>query len=376
MPRRRRLLPLALVVPLLLLASACASDAPQTTLEPKGPIARAINDLANPVFLVAAFVFVLVEFGTLALVLKFRKRKDDDPDELPAQTHGNTKLELGWTILPAIVLGFVGVGTVATLINVNGRDQTQLTVEVVGQQWWWQYNYDTDGDGEFDDFSTATDLIIPVGVDVDLKVKSNDVIHSFWIPALNGKKDAVPNRTSTLKVHADEAGTYVGQCTEFCGLSHAYMRQRAIALPEDEFQEWIDNQQLEAEVPSDDEAETGAELFATQCSRCHLARGINDEEWDDEGGTTLVAGAAPDLTHFATRGAFAGGTFDLWEDTDGDGIVEYDEIGGELNRADLEAWLRDPPAEKPMAPEARGMPNLQLQEEQIDQLVAFLETLD
>jgi cytochrome c oxidase subunit II len=376
MPRRRRLLPLAPVVPLLLLASACASDAPQTTLEPEGPIAREINDLANPVFLIAAVVFVIVEFGTLALVLKFRKRKDEDPDELPAQTHGNTKLELGWTILPAIVLGFVGVGTVATLISINGRDQTQLTVEVEGQQWWWRYNYDTDGDGEFDDFSTATDLVIPVGVDVDLKVKSNDVIHSFWIPALNGKKDAVPNRTSTLKINADEAGTYIGQCTEFCGLSHAYMRQRAIALPQDEFQEWIDNQQLEAEVPSDEEAETGAELFATQCSRCHLARGINDDEWEDEGGTTLVAGDAPDLTHFATRGSFAGGTFDLWEDIDDDGIVEYDEIGGELNRADLEAWLRNPPGEKPMAPEARGMPNLQLQEEQIDQLVAFLETLD
>ena len=202
MPRRRRLLPLALVVPLLLLASACASDAPQTTLEPKGPIAREIDNLSDPVFLIAAAVFVLVEFGTLALVLKFRKRKDEDPDELPAQTHGNTKLELGWTILPAIVLGFVGVGTVATLININGRDQTQLTVEVEGQQWWWRYNYDTDGDGEFDDFSTATDLVIPVGVDVDLKIESNDVIHSFWIPALNGKKDAVPGRSHPLTIEA------------------------------------------------------------------------------------------------------------------------------------------------------------------------------
>jgi cytochrome c oxidase subunit 2 len=211
---------------------------------------------------------------------------------------------------------------------------------------------------------------------VELNVTSNDVIHSYWIPALNGKKDAVPNRTHELTLHADEPGTYVGQCTEFCGLSHAYMRQRAIALPQDEFEAWLDNQTSDAEVPSDGAAALGAELFTTQCSRCHQARGINDEEWEEEGGTTLVAGEAPDLTHFMTRGAFAGGMFDLWEDVDGDGIVEYDEIGEELNRNDLEAWLRDPPGQKPMAPEARGMPNLQLQEEQIDQLVAFLETLD
>lgn len=376
MPRRRRLMPLALVVPLLLLASACASDAPQDTLQPKGPISRMIDNLSMPVFLVAGVVFVLVEFGTLALVLKFRKRKDDDPDELPAQTHGNTKLELGWTILPAVVLGFVAVGTVATLIEINGRDDATLTVEVEGQQWWWRYNYDTDGDGEFDDVTTATDLVMPAGVDVELRINSNDVIHSYWIPALNGKKDAVPNRTTSLTLNADEPGTYVGQCTEFCGLSHAYMRQRAIALPMDQFEEWLANQEDEAQMPTDEEAATGAELFATQCSRCHQTRGINDDEFEDEGGTTLVAGEAPDLTHFATRTAFAGGTFDLWEDTDGDGIVEFDEVGGELNRADLEAWLRDPPGQKPMAPEARGMPNLELQEEQIDQLVAFLETLD
>jgi cytochrome c oxidase subunit II len=376
MPRRRRLMPLALVVPLVLLASACASDAPQTTLEPKGPISQMIHNLSNPVFLVAGVVFVIVEFGTLALVLKFRKRKDDDGDELPAQTHGNTKLELGWTILPALVLGVVAVGTVGTLININSRDDAAMTVQVEGQQWWWRFNYDTDGDGDFDDVSTGTDLVIPAGVDVELQINSNDVIHSFWIPALNGKKDAVPNMTTDLTLHADEPGTYVGQCTEFCGLSHAYMRQRAVALPQDQFDEWLANQETDAEMPTDEEAAAGAELFATQCSRCHLARGINDDQFEEEGGKTLVAGDAPDLTHFATRGAFAGGTFNLWLDADSDGIVEYDEIGKDLNRTGLEAWLRDPPGQKPMDPEARGMPNLQLQEEQIDQLVAFLETLD
>jgi cytochrome c oxidase subunit 2 len=386
---RRRLAPLALVLPLVLLLGACASDAPQDTMEPQGPIARSIDNLFNGVFLIAIVVFVLVEFGTLALVIHFRRRRDDNDDELPAQTHGNTRLEIAWTILPAVMLALVGFFTLRTLFDINRSDEDDLTIQVTGQQWWWEFAYDTDGDGEFseDEVLTANDLVIPAGVDVNLDIRSNDVIHSFWIPALNGKKDAVPGRTHPLRINADEPGTYVGQCTEFCGLSHAYMRQRVIALPSDEFDAWLDNQQDDAEVPTDEDAAAGAELFTTQCSGCHLARGINDEEFEDQGAGAelLVAENAPDLTHFATRGTFAGGIFDLWVDADEDEIVEADEIGGELNRGDLEAWLRNPPAEKPMdapyVPEAgddkvRGMPNFNLQEDQIDQLVAFLATLD
>jgi cytochrome c oxidase subunit 2 len=389
--RHRRVL--ALLVPLLLLLSACASDAPQDTLEPEGPIARKIDNLVNPVFIIAAVVFVLVEFGALYLVLKFRQRKDDDPDELPGQTHGNTKLEIGWTVLPALLLGFVSFATLATLFDINDTED-DLTVQVTGQQWWWEFTYDTDGDGEFtdEDLVTANDLVVPAGQNVGLEITSRDVIHSFWIPKLNGKKDAVPGRTHPLTINADEPGTYVGQCTEYCGLSHAYMRQRVVALPPDEFEAWLEDQQDEADEPTDEQAATGADLFAGQCSVCHLARGINDDQFEDGGDGTaqLVSEIAPDLTHFASRGAFAGATFDLWADQDGDHIVEADEIGadngGQLNTGDLEAWLRDPPAEKPMDPvtpdeveageQGRGMPNLNLSEEQIDQLVAFLQTLE
>ncbi len=387
--RRRRLAPLALVLPLVLLLGACASDAPQDTLDPKGPIARSIDNLWNGVFLVAVVVFILVEFGTLALVIRFRRRREDNDDDLPTQTHGNTKLEIAWTILPAVMLAAVGFFTLRTLFEVNERNDDALTIQVTGQQWWWEFAYDTDGDGDFADEEvlTANDLVIPAGVDVNLDIKSNDVIHSFWIPALNGKKDAVPGRTHPLRINADEPGTYVGQCTEFCGLSHAYMRQRVVALTADEFDAWLDDQQADAEVPTEEEAAAGSELFTTQCSGCHLARGINDSEFEDLGDGTelLVSGNAPDLTHFATRGVFAGGIFDLWVDQDGDEIIEADEIGVELNRSALEAWLRNPPAEKPMdaphVPEpgdepVRGMPNFNLQEEQIDQLVDFLATLD
>ena len=387
---RRRFAPLALVLPLALLLGACASDAPQSTLEPRGPIARSIDSLSDGVFAVAAVVFVLVQFGTLALVIRFRRRRDDNDDELPTQTHGNTKLEIAWTILPAVMLAVVGFFTLRTLFDINDRDDEDLTVQVTGQQWWWEFSYVTDGDGDFtdEDVLTANDLVIPPGVNVNLDIEAKDVIHSFWIPALNGKKDAVPGRSHALQFHADEPGTYVGQCTEFCGLSHAYMRQRVVALPPDEFDAWLDSQTEEASMPEEGTpAAGGAELFTNQCSGCHLARGINDEQFEDQGEGTelLVAENAPDLTHFASRGAFAGAIFNLWVDQDGDDIIEADEIGGELNRADLEAWLRNPPGEKPMSaphlPEpgddkVRGMPNFNLQEEQIDQLVDFLASLD
>jgi cytochrome c oxidase subunit II len=139
-------------------------------------------------------------------------------------------------------------------------------------------------------------------------------------------------------------------------------------------------------MPTSGDALAGAELFQTTCSNCHLARGINDEQHADaleqnDGRALTVPGSAPDLTHFASRGAFAGAMFNLWVTENPDGVVQWDEIGGELNREELEAWLRDPPGQKPMdavldSPDSRGMPNYNLSEDQIDLLIAFLETLD
>jgi cytochrome c oxidase subunit 2 len=369
----------ALLVPLGLALAGCAQDAPLDTLDPQGPEAQTIQNLVIPVFAIAGIVFVLVQVGVLAIVWKYRKRKDDD-GSLPPQVHGNTKLELGWTVLPAILLAGVGVASVLTLLDLEDRPADARQVTVVGQQWWWEYRYDVDGDGE-DDIVTASDLVIPAGEPVTLSVTSRDVIHSFWIPALNGKRDAVPGRVHPLSIEADEPGVYRGQCTEFCGLSHAFMRMRVVALSPEDYADWEARQQEGAEVPSGDLAKEGMELFATQCSQCHLISGEGgNEAYREEAGiegAALVAGAAPNLTHFASRGVFAGGIFDLWVDLDGNGEVDIDERGEQLNVSALEAWLRDPPAEKPMYPDGlRGMPNLNLSEEQIDALVAYLETLE
>jgi cytochrome c oxidase subunit 2 len=375
-PRRWRA---ALLVPLGLALGACATDAPLDTLDPKGPQAQTIQDLVIPVFAIAAIVFVLVEVGVLVLVWKYRRRDDDD-GSLPPQVHGNTKLELGWTILPALLLAGVGAASVLTLLDLDETPKDAQEVTVIGQQWWWEYRYDVDSDGK-DDIVTANDLVIPAGEPVTLTITSRDVIHSFWIPALNGKRDAVPGRTAPLSIEADHPGVYRGQCTEFCGLSHAYMRMRVVALSPADYAAWAANQQKGAEIPSSELAKQGMELFRTTCSQCHLVSGDggNEQARADAGieGAALVSGAAPNLTHFASRGVFAGSVFDLWVDLDGNGEVDIDEQGKQLNIAALKAWLRNPPAQKPMYPQgSRGMPNLNLTEVQISALVAYLETLE
>ena len=379
--RSPRLRTLALGLLLVVVAAGCASDAPLDTLDPKGPEAQSIDNLLLPVMLIAGVVFLFVELGIVYLVIRFRRRKRDDETELPSQTHGNLVLELGWTILPAVILAFVAVGTLTTLFEIDDAPEDALEIEVVGQQWWWGFQYDVDGDGAYD-FRTANEMIIPAGEPVNLDITSMDVIHSFWIPALNGKKDAVPGRHHPLTLEADEPGTYWGQCTEFCGLSHANMRIRVIALPQDEYDAWLENQMRPAEAATGD-AVDGEELFSSTCTSCHQVRGLND----DYTGAATVSGTAPELTHLMTRSTFAGSIFRLYAQADDADLHDfYTHLAeeGTFNRVQLEAWLRNPPAEKPMYADTatlngalpRGMPNLELGEEQIDQLVAYLQTLD
>lgn len=370
----------ALVLPLVLLAAACAGDAPLDTLDPKGPQAQSIDDLLQPVLLVAGLVFLFVELGIVFLVVRYRRRKDDD-GEFPPQTHGALALELGWTILPAVILAFIAVGTLATLFDLAEEPENALEVTVVGQQWWWEFQYDADGDGEAD-FRTANEMVVPAGTPVDLTITARDVIHSFWIPALNGKRDAVPGREHSWTIEADEPGSYWGQCTEFCGLSHANMRMRVIALPQAEYDAWFENQMQPAEAATGD-AVAGEELFVANCTSCHQIRGVND----DYTGAATVSGSAPELTHLATRSTFAGSIFRLYAQADDADVADiYNNLAadGTFNRVQLEAWLRNPPGEKPMYADPvvlngalpRGMPDLQLSEEQIDQLVDYLQTLD
>lgn len=373
------------------------SGKPLTTLTPQGPSAESIQQLLIPVTAIAGVVFVGVLGAAVFISWKFRERRDGDPDEFPEQVHGKTTLEIGWTILPALILAGIAVGTVVTLINLNREEPNSINVQVAGQQWWWQYKYDLNGDGDFDgpgDITTATELVIPAGKPVQVTTTSNDVIHSFWIPGLNGKRDAVPGLYSPLKLQADEPGVFRGQCTEFCGLSHANMRMLVRALPASDYDAWVKNQLKDhAADPTDPTALAGKKVWQSLCAQCHVINGVNDAKMK----TTpppLVAGVAPNLTHLMTRGTFAGSIFNLYEPvaSDGEALPMGDVAaagdpgtaltGGKVdtakvNRVTLEAWLRNAPALKPMYPQGgRGMPNLNLTEEQIDQLVAYLETLN
>ncbi|MGH9184286.1 MAG: cytochrome c oxidase subunit II [Acidimicrobiales bacterium] len=367
----RRLRILVSLTGLVLFLAAC-SDERQDVFSPEGDQAEKINDLQVPVFIAAGVVGVFVFAAIAYAVVKFRSRGDAEEHPDPVQVHGNFKLEVGWTIAPAVILSVVAFGTLATVFDISDNPAGAMRVKVYGQQWWWSYEYDLDGDADNGaEIVTANDLVIPAGEPVVLELRSRDVIHSFWIPALAGTRDMVPGRVHQLTIEADQPGIYDGQCKEFCGLSHANMRARVVALSESEFDTWLDQQQEEAQEPTGGDAEAGAAFFASAaCSQCHQIRGVNDPLEVDE--DFLVAGHAPDLTHFMSRGVFASGLYPLYQEN------------GEVNRTDLEEWLRNPHALIPMAaptetpgdgPSNRGMPDLNLSEDQIDQLVAYLETL-
>jgi cytochrome c oxidase subunit 2 len=351
---------------LTLLFSACGDDTPQNVFDAKGESARKINDLQIPVFIAAGVVGVLVFAAVLVVVLKYRQRPGDD--HVPHQLHGKTGLEIAWTILPAVILIVVAVPTVALVIDLADTPDDALQIDVVGQQWWWEFSYPDQG------IVTSGELVIPVDTNVVVNITSRDVIHSFWFPKLSGKKDAVPNRFHQIPLRAEETGEVWGQCAEFCGLSHANMRMRAVVLSPQDWQTWVQQQQQPAAKPADGTtAAAGYTTFNSVCSSCHSVAGNPAQP----GEVALVSGAAPNLTHLMSRTTFAGAMYDLKDsgcDDPPGGITGTAPTC--LNRADLEAWLRDPKAMKPMAPEQqRGMPTLGLSETDISNLVDYLSTL-
>jgi cytochrome c oxidase subunit II len=360
---------------------------PLNTLAPRGRQSQDIQNLVIPVFIVAGLVFLAVEVGIIWMVARFRRNKDDvDGEGEPVQRHGNTPLEIGWTIVPALVLAVLAVFNVQTILKLDDSSKDAVQVSVIGQQWWWEFRYDTNKDGT-PDIITATQMVIPVGRDVDVTIQSNDVIHSFWIPALNGKKDAVPGRTHSLVFTAEKAGIYEGQCTEYCGLSHGVMRMQVKALKPADYQKWLKRMTKPPEQPTKALAKAGQALFVGQCARCHQINGLNpqstepytyktlpDPQYGKDVKTSLSAQNAPNLTHLMMRQTFAGGLLPLYEGAAARAVVPVPEGTPDTNN--LKRWLRNPEDIKPMDPENnQGMPNLNLSEQQIDQLVAYLVTL-
>ncbi len=231
-----------------------------------------------------------------------RRRRTDDDD--PKQIHGNTRVEIGWTIVPFLILLAVAIPTVATLISIDRTPANAMKISVYGQQWWWSYQYDVNGDGD-PDVVTANELVIPAGKPVTLEVQSRDVIHSFWIPALNGTRDAVPGRVQTLQIVADHPGVFQGQCKEFCGLSHANMRARAVAMTPSDFDQWLSDQQTGA---ADAGRRFAGRRRASTCSRPSARSATRSTPSTTSKGTPRwFPGYAPNLTHLMSRTVFASG---------------------------------------------------------------------
>lgn len=333
MRRNRRLA--ALSATLFLFLAACAGNAPQDTLKPQGPVARQIDNLMDPVFVVAGVIFLLVQGLVLIAVIKFRARPDS-PE--PRQIHGNTRLEVGWTLVPALILLAVAVPTVAVIFDLAEKPTDAVNVTVIGHQFWWEYRYDDLG------VVTANELRMPAGRPVELTLNSDDVIHSYWIPPLGGKMDVVPGRSNRMHLEADAPGEYLGQCAEFCGDSHANMRAKAIAMRPQDFDDWVAGQQATAVVAAPGSpAEEGLTVFNQRgCGGCHTVAGVSEG----------ILG--PDLTHFATRTSFAGSIFDNTDEN-------------------LRRWLRDPQGVKPG--NLMIIPGGQLDPDEITKLIAYLNTL-
>ena len=331
-----------------LVGTGCvAKDAPLDWLRPAGPIAREIGDLWTLTFYLAVAVFFLVEGAIVYAIFRFRRRPgDNDP---PVQTHGNTRLEIAWTILPALVLAVLAVPTLSLIWELAAEpqhhdqstgDRGPVRITVTGSQWWWRYEY-TD-----EKVVTANELHIPVNRPVRIALESADIIHSFWIPALAGKQDTVPGRTNYLTIEADRPGEFAGTCVEYCGLSHANMRLKVFAHERADYMRWLDEQRADAASPAGGLAARGERIFmGQQCVTCHTIRGTKAE------GTT-----GPDLTHFASRTTFAGSIF-------------------ESNERNLRRWIADAPAEKPGSKMPSGVNDMGLSDEDITALVAYLQSL-
>ena len=268
--------------------TSCATGRIDPT-DPVGENAKQIDGLMRLSGYMATAVGIFVAIAVILVVVKFRERPGDDPDELPKQIHGNRKAELTWTLIPVVMLVFLAVVTVPAVFDLSSKGDGR-TIKVEAQQWWWQFSYDVDEDGT-SDIVTANEIVIPVGEEVNLEILSNDVIHSFWIPQLNGKRDAVPGRVHHWRISSPVPGIFYGECVEFCGLSHADMQMRAVVLEDDDYDAWVREQLTPATVPTNAAAKRGYDLFGRHCVSCHVVNGVYESAAD--GNANLTSGYAP-----------------------------------------------------------------------------------
>jgi cytochrome c oxidase subunit II len=316
----------------------CEQNA-QSTLHPAGPAAARIADLWWLMLAIACAVFVLV---MVVLFRAFTHRGFRAEPGAASDDRGPTKWVIaGGVALPAVVLAPLFIFTLHTFSQLTPPEgDDPIEVVVTGKQWWWEVQYT--GNQPQDRIRTANEIHIPVGRPVRIQLRSSDVIHSFWVPNLQGKLDLIPGRVNTTWIQADSAGVYRGECAEYCGLQHARMQFRVVAQPPEEFAAWQEEHRQPARPATDSAAMAGQAVFLSSgCALCHEVRG-----------TPARGTAGPDLTHIASRRTLAAGTL---PNTKG-------HLGG---------WIGNPQAIKP----GNKMPRIPLPPEQLQVLLTYLNTL-
>jgi len=280
-----------------------------------------------------AILFTVIGLLTYAAI-KFRGKAGDAD---PPHVEGNLKLEITWTVIPALIFLFLGVLTGTVMHDVNPPVGKRLPDVIVNaHQFWWEYSYPKTG------VVTANELYLPEGADLLLEIRSADVIHSFWVPDFGQKMDAIPGHKNNLFLKPVRSGLFLGQCSEYCGAQHSLMRIVANVVPQKEFDTWTQSQLKVPAAPTDPTAKHGEELIMSKtCVQCH-----------NIAGTKAVANVAPDLTHIADR------------KTLGSGLLE--------NTTDnLTKWIMNPQQFKPGC----YMPNMRLTESDAHDMAVYLENL-
>lgn len=319
---------LLLFAALTLLLSGCAQVA--SPLNPKGTQGQEQYWLMMLSVWIMVVVVIFVFAMAFYALIKFRARKGDD--HIPKQVEGSTKLEIIWTVIPCILLAILAVPTVGYSFKHDqnlSNDPNAVKVQVTGHQFWWEFNYP-----ELE-ISTSQDLVVPVGKDISFELTSADVIHSFWIPGIGGKKDTNPGLTSYFHLTPTEVGVYKGKCAELCGPSHALMDFNVIVLSEEDFNAWVADMK-EPPVTGNADLAAGEELFKANCIACHAIQ------------PDAKSPVAPHLNGFADRTRVAGFM--------------------DNNEENLKEWLRDPAGVK----QGSLMPKIEMTEDELDQLTKYL----
>jgi cytochrome c oxidase subunit II len=313
---------------------------PTNIFAPASTPAKSIFGLSLFVLAVTGAIFLVVFSLLLYAVVKFRKRKNDDGRE-PPQVYGSNQVELAWTIIPILIVValFMATARVIALVQKTPPPSNAIAVTAIGHQFWWEYRYPDLG------VVTANELHLPVSdpghpTPTFIRLLSADTDHSFWVPRLGGKTDLIPNHPNIMWIDPQETGVYLGQCAQYCGTQHAKMLLRVYVQSKDEFDRWIEQQRQPAFV--DDAVSQGQQIFeTTACINCHTVSG-----------TVANGRFGPDLTHLMSRDTIAAGA-------------------ASNTPENLRLWIRNPDAIKP----GSLMPAMQLSEQQLDLLTAYLETL-